>query len=82
MRSKTKMVQCHDCPLEEKLIFCCKINPITLKNKAIILDGQVRSACTNLDEEGLCSIYENRSDICTKFDCDSHRASTEIYRNF
>jgi Fe-S-cluster containining protein len=62
---------CIGCDFKVKLQYCCYSHPETGKTKVLKLhNGNVVSACPNLDEEGLCMDYENRPSDCRDYiDC-------------
>ena len=52
--------------------FDAKVVPLTESRKIlgyVMVLNKANGACVYLDEKGLCSIYENRPQVCKKFTC-------------
>jgi Fe-S-cluster containining protein len=66
-------------PLEKMPKDIEKYIPLPFRiDKAYVM---VKGACKHLVEEGdiaICSIYENRPEVCRAFECDNHYMPTKI----
>ncbi len=70
--SELRIMDCLDCDLKQKLFYCCGNHPLTGKTKILEIGNVVYEACVNLNEDGLCSIYDNRPEVCRRFECGAH----------
>jgi len=63
------MNPCDKCSIDDKIYNCCGRYPETGETACMDNKGPQRRACPNLNNQGACSVYENRPLRCRTFFC-------------
>ena len=69
-RNKFLENYCQKCSIENKLIYCCRENPLTGERKKMKVGSKYHWACPELDKKGECGAYSHIHKLCREYRCD------------